>query len=219
MTDIAAIIPVRAGSVRIANKGLRPFGGTSLLELKISFLKKIKNLSRIVVSSDCPVALQIASNLSVETHKREDYYASSKCTGSEFFKNLAESIDSEILVYTPPTSPFITPETIEESISSYFKENCDSVATVHPVKHHMWLNEKPLNYDLQNSPNSQDLPEILRITYGVCVNSRENVIKNRNFVGINPFFVKTSEKESIDIDNMIDFNFAEFLFLKDEQNV
>ena len=211
MSKIVAVVPVRSGSTRVPNKGIRPFAGTTLLEHKISSLKKVRNIDDIIVTSDGDHILNIARLMGVTTHKRDEYYASSQCTGSEFFENLAKSIESEIIVYSPPTSPFISHETIEKSIKLYESQKCDSVATVFPVKHHMWLDNKPLNYKIEDSPNSQDLPEILRITYGVCVNSNKNMIKCKNVVGQNPFFVKLTEKEAIDIDDMIDFKFAEFL--------
>jgi N-acylneuraminate cytidylyltransferase len=219
MTRVVAIVPVRTGSTRVPHKGIRPFGDTTLLEHKIETLKKVRGLADIVVSSDGDLVLDIARRAGVSVHLRNEYYASSKCTGSEFFQNLAKSIPGDILVYSPPTSPFIKPETVERAIFKYKFEDCDSVATVHPVKHHMWLDDKPMNYDILNSPNSQDLPEIQRITYGVCINSNKNVIKCKNVVGLNPFLLEIDEIEAVDIDTMLDFRFAEYLFEQERANV
>ena len=38
------------------------------------------------------------------------------------------------------------------------------------------------------------------------------MLKCKNVVGINPYFIELDEKQSVDIDNMIDFRFAEFLY-------
>ena len=46
---ITAVIPVRKGSVRVKNKNIRDFGGTSLLELKIDLLKTVVGLDKIVL--------------------------------------------------------------------------------------------------------------------------------------------------------------------------
>ena len=212
MTSVVAVVPVRTGSSRVPNKGIRPFGNTSLLEHKIQNLKKVKGLTEIVVSSDGKDVLDIARQAGVSTHLRSEYYASSKCTGSEFFENLAKSIQGDIIVYSPPTSPFVRPETVERAILEYKSKDCDSVATVHPVKHHMWLDNSAMNYDILNSPNSQDLPDIQRITYGVCVNSSKNMIKCKNVVGLKPFLLEIDEIQAIDIDTILDFKFAEYLF-------
>lgn len=213
MADIIAVVPVRTGSTRVVNKSMRPFCDTTLLINKLNSLKKVSNIDEIVVSSDGPEVLATARSMGVSTHKREEYFASSECTGSEFFENLAKSVDSKVIVYSPPTSPFIKPETIEEAVEIYKSlTKHDSLATVYPVKHHMWLDSQPLNYDLQHSPNSQDLPEIFRITYGICINSNKNMIKYRNVVGKDPYFLEIGQRESVDIDDMIDFEFAEFLY-------
>jgi len=219
MTRITAVVPVRTGSTRVPNKGIRPFAGTTLLEHKIETLKKVKGIDDIVVSSDGQHVLDIARAAGVNTHLRSAYYASAKCTGSEFFQNLANSISADILIYSPPTSPFILPETVDLAISKYNSEDCDSVATVHSVKHHMWLNNKPMNYDILNSPNSQDLPEIQRITYGVCINPSKNVIKCKNVVGLRPYLLEIDEIQAVDIDTMLDFRFAEYLFEQEKANV
>lgn len=150
----------------------------------------------------------------VSFHRREDYYASSKCTGSEFFRHLGEVTDTDIFVYTPCTSPFIKPETISQCICTFFKETCDCVSTVSTVKEFMWLDGKPVNYDPFNAPNSQNLPDIVALNFGATVTSKEDLIRNRNIIGKQPKFVPTSEIEGIDIDTPLDFSIAEQIYRK-----
>lgn len=58
--DITAVIPVREGSTRLKNKNVAPFAGTNLLINKINQLKEVKEISRIVVSSDSDMMLAMA---------------------------------------------------------------------------------------------------------------------------------------------------------------
>ena len=110
---ITAIIPVRKNSVRLKNKNfLSFFNNKSLLEIKINQLKEIKFIDNIVVSSDSITAKKIAKRNKVNFHNRKKYYASSKCSGGSFFKNLAESIEGDYLVYCPCTSPIIKKKNI-----------------------------------------------------------------------------------------------------------
>ena len=92
---ITAIIPVRKGSQRVKNKNKKPFGETSLLEIKINQLLKLQKwgkIDEIIVSTDDDDMLQIATSLGVLTHKRKEYYASSEASNSDFFKNLAQEV-------------------------------------------------------------------------------------------------------------------------------
>ena len=214
MKKITAVIPVRKGSVRVKNKNIKPFADSNLLKIKIEQLKSIPSIDQIVVSSDCYKMLKIAEDLGVTTHIRDNHYASSEVDNSEFFRNLAESIKGEYLMYSPVTCPLISQSTYTECIKIFQNENTNNVVTVSPVKHHMWLDGKPLNYDIEKSPNSQDLPDIYQITYGACLISKKDMIKYANVVTADPYFYVLDEIESIDIDTEFDFMVGEIVYKK-----
>ena len=88
------------------------------------------------------------------------------------------------------------------------------MSTVSLVKDFLWLDGKPVNYDPQYAPNSQDLPEIVALNFGVTVVSRDDLIKNSNIIGKSPKFVTTSDIEAIDIDTPLDFYIAEQIYRK-----
>ena len=43
-----AVIPIRKGSERVPNKNLRPFAGTTLLDIKIQNLLKIHHIQLVL---------------------------------------------------------------------------------------------------------------------------------------------------------------------------
>ena len=92
--------------------------------------------------------------------------------------------------------------------------NIENLVTVCDVKDHMWLDGKPLNYDIKNSPNSQDLPNILSINYGISLIKRKDMSHYKNVVTKNPTFIILDEIEGIDIDTELDFEFANYLYKK-----
>lgn len=213
---LTAILPVRMGSQRIPNKNFRPFCGSSLFEMKLQRLASLDFLDEVIVSSDSAEALEIAERHGVKTHLRDNYYASSKCTNSEFFLRFLNITDADYIMYSPCTSPLITEDSYQRIINSFYDigDQYDSIATVKMVKEHMWLEGKPLNYNPANSPNSQDLPEIYSLTYGVNIISREALEKNKNIIGQRPKFYILDGIESIDIDNMEEFEMAEYFYKK-----
>ncbi|WP_289389119.1 hypothetical protein [uncultured Duncaniella sp.] len=71
-----------------------------------------------------------------------------------------------------------------------------------------------MNYDPSNAPNSQDLPDMVALNFGVTVIGRQDLINNRNIIGKNPRFVVTSDIEAIDIDTPLDFYIAEQIYRK-----
>ena len=79
---LTAVIPVRKGSQRVEDKNLRLFNKKNLLTHKIEKLKKIKGINKIVINTDSEKAIKIAKDHGVNYWKREDYFASSKCSNS-----------------------------------------------------------------------------------------------------------------------------------------
>ena len=216
--NITAVIPVRKNSVRLKNKNFINFAyKKSLLEIKIDQLKKVKYIDEIVVSSDSLKAKVIAKKKGVRFHLRDKYFASSKCSGSNFFKNLAESISGDYIVYCPCTSPVITNKTYNIFFEKFLKlkKRYDSFNTVSELKTFIWKNHKPLNYNLLNAPNSQDLPRNYHaLTFGINIISKTKMIKYKNIVGKNPKFITLSKFESIDVNDKVDFELAKLIYKK-----
>ena len=119
-------------------------------------------------------------------------------------------------MYTPPTSPLIKIETIKKIINTFFNsnDNYDSLVTTSLCKSFLWKNNKPLNYELNNTPKTQDLPDIHILNHAICINTRNNQIQNSSLVGKNPILYNISNIESLDIDEMLDFEIGEFLYSK-----
>lgn len=214
---ITAVIPIRTGSQRVKDKNLRSFANTNLMELKIKTLLQVPELDAIVVNTNSELAINIVHEKypNVKTHRREEYYASSQCSGSEFFRHLGEVTDTDIFIYCPCTSPFIKPETISKCIKQFLaSSNYDCLATVSSIKEFLWLDGKPVNYDPEHAPNSQNLPNIVSLTFGVTIIKKEGLVANCNIIGKKPQFVLTDDIESIDIDTPLDFYIAEQLYRK-----
>lgn len=213
---IKALIAVRSGSERVVNKNIRPFAGSNLLDLKIRQLKSIKELDGIVVNSNDDRMLEIAEKLGVETVKRDPHYATSSVSMSDVYKNMAENIDTDLIMYANVTNPLVNTDSYTNGIKT-FKEisgKFDSLNSAHLVKEFMFLDNKPINYDLLNQPRSQDLPNIYALNFAFSILTKEHMIEYKNVIGRSPYMYELSEVESVDIDTEFDFEVAEFLYKK-----
>ncbi|MCM1324613.1 MAG: acylneuraminate cytidylyltransferase family protein [Acetobacter sp.] len=213
--SIKALIPVRSGSQRVANKNIKPFAGSSLLEIKVKQLLRLPELDGVVVNSNSDEMLEIAHSLGAETVKRDEYFATSSVSMNEVYQNMAENMDCDTILFADATNPLILDETISNVIRQWqnIDSQYDSIATVHSIKEFLWLNGRALNYDPDNKPRSQDLPNIQALNYAVHILPRELMIQKRDIIGHQPKFVEIAEIEATDIDTPSDFAFAEFAFL------
>lgn len=213
---VKALVAVRSGSVRVKNKNVRPFAGSSLLELKLRQLQEIPELDGIVVNSNDSRMLKIAERFGCETVMRDQYYASNLVSMSEVYKNMAENMDADIVAYINVTNPLIENRTISAAVTSFIDNMniFDSVNSAHLIKEFLFQNNRPVNYELKRQPRSQDLPDIAALNFAVNVLERKTMIDCMNVVGLRPNIYIIDELEATDIDNQIDFDFAEFVYKK-----
>ena len=215
---IKALVAVRSGSVRVQNKNIKPFADSTLLDIKLQQLKRIPNLDGIIVNSNSDEMLDIARKYGCETVKRDEYYASNSVSMSEVYKNMAENFSGDVVAYINVTNPLLKDESIVKAIEAYKEAvktgEFDSLNSAHLIKEFMFQDNKPINYDLKNQPRSQDLPDISALNFALSIISKEKMISCKNVVGEKPNIYLIDEIEATDIDNPIDFEFAEFVYKK-----
>lgn len=213
---VKALVAVRSGSLRVQNKNIRPFADSTLLEIKLAQLKRIKNLDGIIVNSNDDNMLRIAQNMGCEVVKRDAFYASNEVSMSEVYKNMAENFNGDIIVYANVTNPLLKDDTLEKAIDTFMlkSEDYDSLNSAHLIKEFMFEDNKPINYDLMKQPRSQDLPDIYALNFAINIIERSKMIECKNVVGRRPLIWGIDEVEATDIDNPIDFEFAEFVYKK-----
>ena len=211
---IKALVAVRSGSVRVKNKNIRPFAGSTLLEVKLAQLKRIPEIDGIIVNSNDDEMLKIAADMGCETVKRDEYYASNSVSMSDVYRNMAENCDCDVIAYINVTNPLLKDETISKAINMYMDniDKYDSLNSAHLIKEFMFKDNLPINYDLRHQPRSQDLPDIYALNFAISILSREKMIECKNVVGYKPYIYGIDEVEATDIDNPIDFEFAEYVY-------
>ena len=210
----SALIAVRSGSVRVKNKNIRPFNESTLLELKIKQLQSVKEINDVVVNSNSDEMLSIAKNLGAKTVKRDDYYASNTISMSSVFEDMAKNMDCENILYANCTNPLVSTNSYSDAIRIFLNNTSayDSLVSCHDIKEFLYLDGKALNYDPINQPRSQDLPNVVALNFAISIIPKSDMIKNRNIIGMNPYFYKLNEVESLDIDTPLDFFIAEKLY-------
>jgi CMP-N-acetylneuraminic acid synthetase len=213
---ISAVIPVRKNSQRVKNKNLRLFNKKNLLIYKIEKLKHIKYIDQIIVNSDSEEAIKIAKDLKVKFWKRDEYYASSKCTNSEFWSHIAETTNSEYIMFTNCTSPLVKISTYNKIFKKFeeTKNINDSLNTVTEEKSFLYLDNKAINFDPSKAPNSQNLPNIVKLNFAINILPTKLMHLKKSVVGNKPYLFHINQVEGFDIDTTFDFEFAEYLHKK-----
>ena len=213
--DINVLIAVRGGSKRVPRKNIRPFGGTNMLTLKIQQALRLRDVNKVVVTSDDDHMLEIANDLGAYPMRRDAFYASDTVPMGDVYVHLDSSLDCKDILWTPVTSPLVTDKTLQECIDIYKREtDYDCVVTTNIIKEYMWLDGKAINYDPKNHPRSQDLPDIYALNFAANILPREIMIKNKNILGDKFYPYMLDEVEAVDVDTEFEFMLAEILYEK-----
>ena len=128
--NLVAVVTVRKGSERVKNKNFKLFGKKNLLIHKIETLKKIKELDEIIINTDSDKAIKIAKNLKVNFFRREEYYASSSCSNSEFWSNIAKNTNSKYIMFTHCTNPMVKKKHMRNSLKLLKKTKINLTALI-----------------------------------------------------------------------------------------
>ena len=211
--NIIAMVPVRAGSTRVPNKNTRKFADTNLLELKLRVLKKVNGITQIIVSTDCDIAAEIAHDQNVKVQRRSKYFAGSEVTNDQHWLHIAETAPGDIVFLAQVTSPLLKVSSIQNALNTFLDNpSNDSLNSVSVEKKFLWKDMNPINYDINVTPKSQDLPNIVSLNFAITIIYKKIMIKRKNVVGYSPSFFELDKVEALDIDDMIDFKVAELMY-------
>lgn len=215
------IIPARRGSKRIPGKNKKFFNGKPIILQVIELLKNFKEIKRIIVSTDDPDIAVIAKSSGAEVpFMRPDEISGDFTDTITVIKHaikVTNLLREEVILCVYPTSIFID-ETLIMQIKSGIEWNPSKfVFSVkkysHPITRAFKLSnknqvilEKKINYRTQDLPvYYHDAGQIYAAKGGVWLSSKE-------IISTGAIAVELNSKNSIDIDYIEDWEFAEILF-------
>ena len=214
---ISAVIPVREGSRRVKEKNIRPFAGTTLLENKLSQLKRVSLIDNIIISSDSEKMLEIGLNNNVIARKRPREFCDEQ---SKTFNQVVEYIasqelEADILVWVPCVCPLIDETYIEMAIEEFIgcrQDGFDSVVSSTLIKEYLFNEQnEPINFSIEHHVPSQLLPAWHIIINGFFIAKPSDMVRWKFVYGKKPKLIEVEPSKSIDIDDETDFFVAEQL--------
>lgn len=209
---VAALIPVKLNSKRIPQKNIKLFfDGKPLLH----FIQEVCLASELidevyVYCSDENVKDYILPG--VQFLKRPAFLDRDTVNANDIIREFMKTILADIYVNTHTTSPFAKSKTIDDCIEKVVSGAYDSAFCAENFKTFLWSKGKPINFDPNHFPRTQNLPDIYGETSIAYVFTRESFIKNNRRVGIRPYIKEVGKIEAMDIDYPEDFEIANAIY-------
>jgi CMP-N-acetylneuraminic acid synthetase len=227
---ILTIIPAREGSKRVTQKNFRPFANTTLVDLAIQQALQSKLISKIVVSSDSEIVLDIAKKYtSVLPLRRPSEISGDLAPAIDYVKQCLLVLEEQgefydIIVILQPSSPLRTFEDIDQTIITLINnKEADSAVSVVKVSH--MLNPLKLKiiengvlipyFDEEKGRFAkEDLPTVFVRNCAVYVTWRRVIEEKSDIIGDISIPFEMPTEKSIDINDTLEFEFAQFLYKK-----
>ncbi|MFI1772218.1 acylneuraminate cytidylyltransferase family protein [Thalassobellus citreus] len=213
-----AIIPARGGSKRLPNKNVKLLGGIPLLVHSINYAKQHDFIDAIYVSTDNILIKKTALKFGALVIDRPKELSGDLEPTVTALKHVIESINEDVenVILLQATNPLRPSNLLIESFGAFVKNNSESLFTV--SMNHSKLGTiidgvfYPMNYTI--GQRSQDLePQFYE--NGLLYIVKTQAILNDTIITKDalPFIVE-HPFGCIDIDTQLDFDFAEFMYKK-----
>jgi CMP-N-acetylneuraminic acid synthetase len=226
-----AILPMRRGSERVPQKNTRPFAGIAggLARIKLAQLLDCAAIDLVIITTDDPLILENASEWAgmhrgrLQLNDRPERLARSETTTDELIEHVMEELirsfnDSEVILWTHATSPFFQSQDYKRAIDIYYEKlgrgRFDSLMTVRRVQEFVWSDTGPINYDrsIMRWPRTQSLTPLWWIDSAIFLARARTYRTENDRIGRAPYLLETGWPQTLDVDTLEDFNFAELLW-------
>ena len=224
-----AIIPARGGSKGLPGKNIKLFGGQPLICYTIKAALASNFIDRVIVSTEDSKIASIAKNCGAEVpFMRSANLASDTSMVLDTYLEVVDRISKEnnisidSFVALLPTVPLRTTNDIDEAINIFNHKIADSVISVVkaqvPIQWHMYIDEKKIlkNYlpEFNKLKNRQE-NEQTYVPNGAVYVFRTDVLRStRQYYTKKTYPYVMPRNRSADIDDLLDFEWAEYLLKK-----
>ena len=141
---VSAIIPARAGSKGIIDKNTTIVCGHPLLAWSIAVAKLVREIEKVIVSSDSEKILHVAKSYGALPVLRPAELATDEATDHGFLRHIYERgtvTTDEAIVLLRPTVPNRIPDEIKEYLKKFRDTSATSLRTLKIVEktpYKMW---------------------------------------------------------------------------------
>lgn len=217
-----AIIPARSGSKGLKDKNIIDLCGKPLIAYSIEAALETGLFDHVIVSTDSEHYAEVAQHYGAEVMMRGEALSNDKATTfmvlEDILKNrLQESIDYFVLLQ--PTSPLRTSKHITEAIEKFESkiEHFDFLVSMKEAEHAKVL-VNPIDDDESLKYFDTDFSNYRRQGYkdyspngAIFIAKPDSYLVQKHFFGAKALSYIMNDKDSIDIDGVLDLLVAKLL--------
>lgn len=216
---IIALVPMRDRSERVPGKNYRKLAGKPLFHHILIALQGCPEIADIVVDTDSEtikkgIAQSFPNALVLD---RPEELRRGEIPMNTILMHDTELVPADFYLQTHSTNPLLRSQTISVALAAFFvaypeKDSLFGVTELHTRLYDS--NGYALNHNPRELLRTQDLPPVYEENSCLYIFTRENLQKYDHRIGASPLMFPIPRDESLDIDEELDFQVADFLMRK-----
>jgi N-acylneuraminate cytidylyltransferase len=228
--NVVAFIFARGGSKGLPGKNIRLLGGKPLMAWSIEHALAVSRIRRVIVSTDSDEIAAVAIHHGAEVPfirpaglAQDDSPEWLAWRHALTFLQDTEGMLPDAMLSVPTTAPLRHPIDLENCLDEFAKGDADTVITVSDAHRNPWFNMVKQNLDGSvvlamgtdtGITRRQDAPVVFDMATVAYVSRPHFVLQQMGAFSGRVRAVKVPSARAIDIDTMLDFEFAEFLLAR-----
>lgn len=212
MKKLICVIPALEKNDYSNHGDLLKWGGTTLLEWKISQVLKVKKLEKIIVTTPSRKIKLILKNYNVDVLLRKPNLSLNK-----LYRFIGKKYKNKKILWLNPTAPFLSEKIINKIIENYIKNSkkFDSSFTCTELKEFLFLNGKSLNFNSNKKAISRKkLPKIFQSSNGAYIVDAIHMEKQETLYGKKPIKYVVPWLQSLEIKSLSEVENYKFFISK-----
>jgi N,N'-diacetyl-8-epilegionaminate cytidylyltransferase len=219
-----AFVFARGGSKGLPGKNIRPLNGKPLIVHAIDVANSIPEIQRVFVSTDSEDIAEVAKKHSAIIIERPTELATDESPEWHSWQHAADWVenqygDFDTFICLPATSPLRNRSDVERCMK-LLNEDTDCVIGITESRVNPWFNmvqigrggylekirtaEKPVF-------RRQDAPKSFDITTAAYVTRKKFILSNSGIFDGRVKGIEIPQRRALDIDTLVDFEYAEYL--------
>ena len=223
MKKVAIVINARIQSTRCPNKHIRDIGGTTLIDIAISNLTKLKNVhKKYLAAHDEVLKESIYGDIEI-LHREYDSVAPGNAHHSIMYRHM-HNVDADYIINYNPCQPFLDVDKLQQVIDWFIAADVDSFITVKQERNFFWDKDlNPVNFKFGDRLSTTGGPYVYTATHSLVGYKKEYLLTNwelfpNTSTSPTPYVVDWTEEELIDVDTELDFKIVKEVYRNKNQH-
>lgn len=205
---VVALVPIKMNNERTPGKNTKLFDdGTPLIQFILKALLGAKEVDETYVYCSKEEIKEFLID-GVKYLKRDEKYDTATADVNDMFYTFSCEVDADIYVLAHATAPFQMSESIDRGVLAVKSGEYDSAIAVTKMQEFVWEDGRPMNYNPERIPRTQDLKPLFVETTGLYIFTKDVITNLRRRIGNKPYMLEVTKVEATDINDPIDFEIA-----------